>query len=236
MIPVATNHRRLLQFKWLGETYQFNCLPFGLSSAPWVFTNTTKVIVAIFRTTDQILWLYSGLHNNGDQTTRGEKQENKDGNHETETPGQPSSHSPVKTTGQTQSCHTSNPTCSSVLLQLTVLLTRSPGGGRPRPCDAGQTNTGMHRGKAITSGRCKGWGATCEGVWTGGPWSETESHLHINCLELLAVTLAVKCFARDKENIVILLTMDKTTAIAYINKLGGTVSPELNHPETKKML
>ena len=52
MIPVATNHRRLLQFKWLGKTYQFNCLPFGLLSAPWVFTNTIKVIVAIFRTTD----------------------------------------------------------------------------------------------------------------------------------------------------------------------------------------
>ena len=156
MIPVATNHRRLLQFKWLGKTYQFNCLPFGLSLAPWVFTNTTKAIVAIFRTTGRIFWLYSGLHNNGDETTKREKQEDKDGNHETKTPGQPSSHYPVKTTGQTQSCHTGNPTCSSVLLQLTVLLTRSPGGGRPRPCDTGQTNTEMHRGKAITSdgGRC----------------------------------------------------------------------------------
>ena len=50
MIPVATNHRRFLQFKWLGETYQFNCFPFGLSSAPWVFTKTTKPIVAILRT------------------------------------------------------------------------------------------------------------------------------------------------------------------------------------------
>ena len=50
MIPVTTDHRKLLQFKWLGETYQFNCLPFGLSSAPWVFTKTTKPIVAILRT------------------------------------------------------------------------------------------------------------------------------------------------------------------------------------------
>ena len=48
---------------------------------------------------------------------------------------------------------------------------------------------------------------------------DRESFAH----KLLAVTLAVKCFARDKENVVILLTMDKTTAIAYINKLGGTV-------------
>ena len=50
MMPVATNHRRFLQFKCLGETYQFNCFPFGLSSAPWVFTKTTKPIVAILRT------------------------------------------------------------------------------------------------------------------------------------------------------------------------------------------
>ena len=68
-----------------------------------------------------------------------------------------------------------------------------------------------------------GWGATCEGVRISGPWSETESHLHINCLELLAATLAVKCFARDKEDIMILLRMDNTTAIAYINKLSRTV-------------
>ena len=50
MIPVTTDHRKLLQFKWLGETYQFNCLPFGLSSALWVFTKTTKPTVAILRT------------------------------------------------------------------------------------------------------------------------------------------------------------------------------------------
>ena len=42
MIPVTTDHRTLLQFKWLGETYQFNCLPFWLSSTPWVFTKDYK--------------------------------------------------------------------------------------------------------------------------------------------------------------------------------------------------
>ena len=75
-----------------------------------------------------------------------------------------------------------------------------------------------------TDASTTGWGATCEEVRTGGPWSETESHLHINCLELLAATLAVKCFARDKEDIMILLRMDNTTAIAYINKRGGIVT------------
>ena len=73
-----------------------------------------------------------------------------------------------------------------------------------------------------------GWGAAHQGTRTGGPWSNREKRMHINCLELLAATLAIKCFARDKTNIAILLKVDNTTAISYINKLGGTVSPQLN--------
>ena len=33
-----------------------------------------------------------------------------------------------------------------------------------------------------------GWGATCNGVRTRGPWSPTKQSLYINCLELLAAT------------------------------------------------
>ena len=36
-------------FQWQERTFQFNCLPFGLSSAPWVFTKTTRPVVAILR-------------------------------------------------------------------------------------------------------------------------------------------------------------------------------------------
>ena len=75
----------------------------------------------------------------------------------------------------------------------------------------------------------RGWGATCEGVRTGGPWSPEESQWHINCLEALAAFHAVKCFVRDKKSITVLLRLDNTTAVAYVNKLGGTVSPQLNH-------
>ena len=32
-----------------GTTYEFNCLPFGLSSAPWVFTKTLKPVAALLR-------------------------------------------------------------------------------------------------------------------------------------------------------------------------------------------
>ena len=44
----------------------------------------------------------------------------------------------------------------------------------------------------------KGWGAYCKGVRTGGPWSSEEKRLHINCLELLAGSLAIKTFTKSK--------------------------------------
>ena len=70
-----------------------------------------------------------------------------------------------------------------------------------------------------------GWGAQCEGIRTGGPWSRTESLMHINCQELLAASLALKCFAKGNW---IHLKMDNVTALTYINKFGGTASQELN--------
>ena len=38
----------------------------------------------------------------------------------------------------------------------------------------------------------------------------------------------MKCFVRDKKSIIVLLRMDNTTAVTYVNKLGETVSPKLN--------
>ena len=43
-----------------------------------------------------------------------------------------------------------------------------------------------------------GWGATSQNQRTGGPWAQTECRMHINCLELLAATLAVKTILKNK--------------------------------------
>ena len=72
-----------------------------------------------------------------------------------------------------------------------------------------------------------GWGAMSDQQRTGGPWSQKERTMHINCLELLAATLSLKTFAKGKQGISILLYVDNTTAVAYINNLGGMVSKEL---------
>ena len=72
------------------------------------------------------------------------------------------------------------------------------------------------------------WGACCGGVQSCGLWSREEQEMHINVLELLAVTLAVKSFTKNRKNIETLITTDNRTAMAYINHLGGTHSSVLN--------
>jgi len=73
----------------------------------------------------------------------------------------------------------------------------------------------------------QGWGAVCNGTRTGGPWGQLEQGMHINRLELLAATLAVKTFLKDRTGTSVLLQLDNQTAVAYINNMGGTVSPKL---------
>ena len=51
--------------------------------------------------------------------------------------------------------------------------------------------------------------------------------MHINSLELLAATLAVKTFLKKASGISVLLQLDNATAVAYINNIGGTVSSQL---------
>ena len=68
-----------------------------------------------------------------------------------------------------------------------------------------------------------GWGggAVCQGVQTGGLWSQIERKLHINCLELLVGSFAVKSFTKNRLCVHVRLRMDNTSAVAYVNRLGG---------------
>ena len=48
-IPICTQHRKYLRFCWRGQTYEFTCLPFGLATAPRVFTKAMKPVVGFVR-------------------------------------------------------------------------------------------------------------------------------------------------------------------------------------------
>lgn len=73
-----------------------------------------------------------------------------------------------------------------------------------------------------------GWGACCNNERINGAWKKSELKFHINYLELLAVFLALKWFVRDYSDCAMLLRIDNTTAISYINRMGGIQFPHLN--------
>ena len=72
-----------------------------------------------------------------------------------------------------------------------------------------------------------GWGAFSQGKSAGGPWTAEEKEHNINYLELLAAFLALKSFVKTKE-VSVLLRLDNITAIAFVNKMGGTHSKQLS--------
>lgn len=72
------------------------------------------------------------------------------------------------------------------------------------------------------------WGCFCNGISANGIWSEEEGKYHINFLELLAAFFALECFASDLLNTEILLRLDNTTAICYVNNAGGIQFPHLS--------
>ncbi|VEN50435.1 unnamed protein product [Callosobruchus maculatus] len=73
-----------------------------------------------------------------------------------------------------------------------------------------------------------GWGVVCNGKKANGFWTESQKTRHINYLELPAAFLGLNQFAKNANKCEILLRIDNTTAIAYINRQGGTRFPALN--------
>jgi len=73
-----------------------------------------------------------------------------------------------------------------------------------------------------------GWGAVLLGQVAKGYWTAAERSLHINELELLAIELGLRSFLPQLQDKVLLLRVDNTTAVAYVNHQGGTHSDRLS--------
>jgi len=69
-----------------------------------------------------------------------------------------------------------------------------------------------------------GWGAVYDGEKTGGRWSAIEAECHINELELLAIFYGLKSFSSHISGSHVRVQSDNTTAVTYINNLGGVKS------------
>lgn len=70
--------------------------------------------------------------------------------------------------------------------------------------------------------------ASCRFQRSHGWWSKNDRVFHINALELKATFLALKCFATNHQNCEILLRLDNTTTISYINRFSSVQYPLLS--------
>ena len=301
-IPIHQTHQKYLHFQFQEKAFRFTCLPFGLSSAPWVFTKTLKPALAILRQRgvrmiayiDDILLIagskdqaldhaqalvhlleslgfiinteksvltpsqtieFLGLSVSSiDMELRLPlakiKQIRAEARKMMRMAEPPSARTLARLLGKMNSTTCVIPpaplfyrslqmafsntleTHSQNYEGLVMLLPDSL-----EELQWWDTEMSKWNGKTLlkrevdmvidSDASLQGWGARCGTQTTRGAWSQRETALHINCLELLAATLAVQSFAKGQSRLNILLRIDNTTAVAYINHLGGTVSREL---------
>ena len=93
-----------------------------------------------------------------------------------------------------------------------------------------------HALQLFTDASNKGWGTHLGDSTARGVWSDKESRLHINFLELKEVFLALRSFELLCKNQIVLIAPDNSTVVSYINKQGGMKSGSLfaqgNRPES----
>ncbi len=79
----------------------------------------------------------------------------------------------------------------------------------------------------FTDASKEGWGACLNELQRSGLWSQEESLLHINLLEMEAVYLGLRAFQEFLSDSTVAVMTDNTTVVSYLNKQGGTKSKTL---------
>ena len=300
-VPIFRGHRKYLRFRWGRKTFEFTCLPFGLSSSPRVFTKVLKVAVTFLRRTgirlviylDDLLIVGTTAEECNDAVTQViavleslgflinfKKSET--------VPTQCIEYIGLITNSISMTIHLTDKKvidiyllCSEVLKKgkcslrhlakiidnlnwatyavsfaqahyrslQAIFITSSReyndnldviislNNDARTDLSWWITSADFSAGTPLLSARpdirmssdaCpSGWGAVCQEVKTGGPWSGNEIGLHINNLEILAALKALECFASSLSDCTVEIEVDNTTAVSYINKLGGCRSRDL---------
>ncbi len=79
-----------------------------------------------------------------------------------------------------------------------------------------------------TDASAMGWGTMCNGHAAAGLWTGPRLQWHVNCLELLAVWLALRRFKMLLNDKHVLVCTDNTATVAYINHQGGLRSRHMS--------
>ena len=300
-VNIAPAYRKYLKFQWKGKTWAFKVLPFGLASAPRVFTKILKPVMALLmrvgvrilarrhvahastmpnvcdtNKNSSLVASEAGISNK--QTEIGSGANEKSGIHrlrnqhstdETVLANRESRENKGRmlrvTVSEVNKCQETGQNnwqndsrSESNLTSTTAISTRQ----RLRTVGLQQNHQSYEtvvtlnaecleelkwwmdhidvwNGKSClrasldlaleiqTDASKTGWGAHCKGIKTQGLRTPSEKTLRINVLELKAVLFAVKAFTKNKSDCHIHVKVDNTTTVAYINKMGGTKSPNL---------
>lgn len=78
-----------------------------------------------------------------------------------------------------------------------------------------------------------GWGMVCDGQKAGGRWTNDEKKNHINVLELMAIHFALQSLSDKIMNKHVQILSDSSTAVCYVNNMGGVRSPACNDVSRK---
>ena len=79
----------------------------------------------------------------------------------------------------------------------------------------------------VTDASLHGWGGHCQSQSAKGSWSQQDSLLHINNLEMKAVLRCLQAFLPLVQGKVVLIMSDNTTVVSHIKREGGTHSWDL---------
>lgn len=300
LVAIHSTYKKFLRFRWQGKLYEFNVLPFGLSTAPFVFTKILKPVMCLLRSLGLLSTIYL------DDVCMIGKTYSDCVNNVTQTKNMLESLGFI--INESKSCLNPNTTCKylglvidskkfhvsltdekRVLIEnelnhfislkrckircfarLLGLLTSScpaiqygwlytkqmerckylallqsesydsymklPSNLHPDfhwwlKCIQYAVNPirdDRYCMEIFSDASKKGWGAACGEDTASGQWSSDEASMHINYLELMAAFFGLKVFAKDQNNCQILLRIDNTTAISYVNRMGGVRFPHLN--------
>lgn len=94
-------------------------------------------------------------------------------------------------------------------------------------------NEGHYELVISTNASRSGWGVSCGKDKNHGWWSPEDLEEHISYLELQGAFYGLKCFADKLRSCNVVLRIDNTTAIAYINRIGSVQYPKLSNLPSK---
>lgn len=301
LVPIADTFKKYLRFLFNEQVYEFNCLPFGLNTAPYVFTKLMKPVITFLRELGILCVIYLDdilLFENTKQQCTNNVQVTRElleklGFVINETKSQLEPNTKQKFLGfilntdemkielpfekrekiekilkkfKVNSVHTIREFASLIGTLTSCCLAAKYGWAHVKDLErekflALENNNGNFNARIKLSNRVKddldwwkiniphtfnpisspkivkeiftdasllGWGASCTNETAHGFWNNHERKMNINILELKAALFGLKCFAKDPTNCDILLRIDNTTAISYINRMGGIKFENLN--------